>query len=140
MPLVVTSATGTSTFADPVAGFTRIANDYWESHNVGAPEYERIEPSWAGVDGVGVKRMGFRRRQISFTVCIVGATEAAVMTAYEAHITKMKNVKCSISIPNGATYPACELLPDSRPQKNPKVDEGAYYMSVDFEFEQKRLT
>jgi len=138
MALTLTAGS-TVTYADTVAAFTESAGKYWLSAKADNAEYQKQEIDAPATDGVFIKRHGFRSRKIVCTVCYVNDTAAALLTAYQNDLNTLENVVFTCAVPDGATYPACELV-SMRPATGPKgTGTGKFYFIVTIEIEQKRL-
>lgn len=95
----------------PLAGTYYALEPYGEAPRASAPEYEELAVTFPGVDGVGIKRFGFRGRDVFATLCIIGADKAAVETAWTALSTSVTQLaRYSITMPGGTVYQGCKLV------------------------------
>lgn len=77
----------------------------------GDPEYEEMPVSFAGVDGVGTKGLGFRGRDIYVEVLFVATSKANARTAKNSLITTMRNARFSVTVPGSTARPSCRMVP-----------------------------
>ena len=76
----------------------------------GPPEYEEVEVSFPGVDGVATKRLGFRGRSIWATLVFVGTDKADVQTLVETATTAFAvQARYEVKLPGGSARPGCKL-------------------------------
>lgn len=94
----------------PLAGLYYALDPYGEAPRAGAPEYEELPVTFPGVDGVGLKRFGFRGRDINATICVIGATKAACETTWAAFGTSITQLaRYTITMPGGTVLQGCKL-------------------------------
>jgi len=104
-----------------------------------APLYHELEVSFPGVDGVGIKRMGFRGRHIKGTLCVAQASKTDAETVKNtlfAAITPLASF--SVTIPGGTARSNCRLVPGSGQPRGWLLLAGMYVLLVDVEFRQMR--
>lgn len=105
-----------------------------------APLYHELEVSFPGVDGVGVKRMGFRGRFIKGTLAFVQANkedcESQKVTFLET-VTALASF--TVAVPGGAARGNCRLVPGSGVARGWLFMAGMYVLLVDVEFRQMRV-
>ena len=95
----------------PLAGVYYSLDPFGEAPRASAPEYEELSVTFPGVDGVGIKRFGFRGRDIFITLCLIGADKAAVENQWlviNASITQLN--RFTIVLPGGTTFQGCKLV------------------------------
>jgi len=96
---------------EPAAGVYYALPPYGEAPMEDAPEYEDVQLSWPGVDGSGIKRLGFRGRNIHATIVILGDSKAACEAIKDSLFTSWTPLaRFSITIPGGSARPGCRLL------------------------------
>jgi len=104
---------GAVSFADPLgisnaAGL--VAGRYWLGNvRAGAPEFERRLYGFPGVDGLGVKRFGFRGRTIAGEVAYLQAGLAVLQAAFEADRAALADTLFSTTLPDGAAHGHCQV-------------------------------
>jgi hypothetical protein len=107
----------------------------------GPPMYQELEFSFPGVPGIGIKRMGFRGRQISCTAIFVGLTKASCENAKNmAFATWTPLASFPVTIPGGTQRPACRLVPGSGSGQGWLYMGGKMLLLVPLEFRQLRLS
>ncbi|GMV78871.1 MAG: hypothetical protein AMXMBFR7_00550 [Planctomycetota bacterium] len=109
---------GSIAFADP-AGLADAAGlvlgKYWLGDvRVGAGEYAAAAYAFPGVDGVGLKRLGFRGRRVEGEVAYVAESPAALRTALAVDRQALEDQTFATTPPDGAELAACtlEAFPD----------------------------
>lgn len=132
---------GGATYSDP-AGLSdgtglRVGRYWCDEVRVSEPRYEQRTYSFPGVDGVGLKKFGFRGRTIKGTVVYVESSAAAVRAAVEADRTALANETFSTTPPGGTTLTDCLLrkLPDG-PLRT--AGGGLYFMRTELTLRQLR--
>jgi len=106
----------------------------------GPPQYQDMEITLPGVDGIGIKRMGFRGRTIFARMIFVGATKAfveGVKNTFFGDITPLASF--SITLPGGVTRPSCRIVHGSAETGQWMYAGGMMMLLVDVQFKQMRL-
>jgi hypothetical protein len=107
----------------------------------GAAEYQDLEITLPGVDGIGVKRLGFRGRPIYARLAFIGDTKAEVETDKNAMFAKFVALASySIQLPGGTTRPSCRIVHGSAGRGEWQYMGGKFCLFVDVQFKQCRLT
>jgi hypothetical protein len=141
MSLVISTENGvTNTFADAGNQYLSTANVYWTKCKVGSAFYQVQEIAANGVDGVALKRGGFRSRPIIFIADYVDTTEYGPLDFFNSDLDDFENTECQIITPNGETYPACELISADPDMFTKKTGFSTWMLTVTWIFEQKRLS
>lgn len=74
------------------------------------PQYDDILVGFAGVDGLGRKRMGFRNRKILVMLVTIGATRTAVEASKTAILDSVTQLaRFSVTVPGGVERQGCTL-------------------------------
>lgn len=76
-----------------------------------APIYQELQVTYPGVDGIGVKRMGFRGRPITCDMVVLAASKSDCETyknALFAALTPLASF--SVQVPEGTLRTNCRLL------------------------------
>jgi len=98
--------------ATPLEGVYYALPPYGDAPCEDAPEYEDVQMSFPGVDGVGIKRLGFRGRNIRVTLVILGMTKANCEARKDTLFASLTPLaRFSITLPGGTARPGCRLLP-----------------------------
>lgn len=77
----------------------------------GPPKYEEMQVTYPGVDGIGVKRFGFRGRDIFVDMCFKDTTKDGCETlknAFFALVTPLASF--SITLPGGTARAKCRMI------------------------------
>ena len=108
----------------------------------GAAEYQDLEISLPSVDGIGIKRLGFRGRPIYARLVFVGPTKAVVeddKNAMFANFTALGSFP--IHVPGGlAARPSCRIVHGSAGTGEWQYIGGQMCLFIDVAFKQIRLT
>lgn len=89
---------------------------FWLHRKVGERQETAVEYEFPGVDGVGVKWLGFRGRRIEVEVMYKGATQADVLSAWDADMTALSGTTFSVTVPDyPAAFENCRLIPNGFP-------------------------
>lgn len=68
-----------------------------------------MEITYPGVNGVALKRLGFRALKVNVELIIVGATKAAVGTSKDTLLTSLSQLaRYTITMPEGTSLPGCK--------------------------------
>lgn len=95
----------------PTAGVYTALAPYGDPPQEGSAEYEEIPVSYLGVDGVGTKQGGFRGRNLTIDMVIIGATKSACMSSHATLLATMPTTsRFSVTVPGGTARPGCKLL------------------------------
>lgn len=104
-----------------------------------APMYKELEVDFPGVDGVAIKRMGFRGRFIRGTLAFVYPTKAQVEAAKHSFFTTITALASFRVIIPGAGYrDNCRMVPGSGNPKSWLCLAGMHVLLVEVEFRQLR--
>ncbi len=90
---------------------------YWRMQpNSGSPIYDRRQVTYPGMDGIFIKKFGYRGRIITCDVFYIAASYDGVMTGIEADRISLTNKLFTITLPWGTTFLNCQLegFPDGR--------------------------
>jgi hypothetical protein len=109
------------------------------SGSIGAPRYAIAEHDAAGVDGVGIKRFGFRGRKISIPAIYCNTTEQGAVSAAMADMTTLANTSFTATVA-GVQLLACELSEESSVDMDTFATGSTACCRAVFVIEQKRLT
>lgn len=94
----------------PTSGTYYVLAPFGEPPLAGPPEYEEVEVSFPGVDGVATKRLGFRGRNIWAMLIVIGASKAAVQSSVNTMQSSFaQQARYTISMPGGTQYQGCKL-------------------------------
>jgi len=107
----------------------------------GAAEYQDLEISLPSVDGIAIKRLGFRGRPIYTRLVFVGSTKSAVeadKNAMFANFTALGSF--AITLPGGTARPSCRIVHGSAGTGEWQYMGGQYCLFIDVAFKQIRLT
>lgn len=107
----------------------------------GAPEYQDLEITLPGVDGIGIKRLGFRGRPIYVRMIFVGSTKTEAefnKNYFFGLITPLASF--SITLPGGTARPSCRIVHGSAGTGQWVDMGGKQCLLVDIQFKQMRLT
>lgn len=124
----------------PASGSYFATGEWGNPPQEGAPEYQDLEITLPGVDGVGIKRLGFRGRPIYARMAFVGDTKAGCETAkndFFSNITALASF--SITVPDGTARPSCRIVHGSASQGQWAYMGGKFVLLVDVAFRQMRL-
>ena len=125
----------------PQNGIYYALGDFGSPPHEGPPMYSELEIVFPGLDGIGIKRMGFRGRLISCRVLIVGSIKDEVEILKDAFfdlITPLASF--SVKIPGGNVRPSCRLVSGGGNSGTWLQMGGKLVLAVDLEFKQMRLT
>ena len=136
--LVLITPTVSVTYLLGTVGFHRTVERYWEANIFEGPSFRTEEVKAPGTDGSGVKRHGFSKRDILLRVVYIQATRAGCFTALNADEGILKNTNVSINIPDGVTFPACEMKPYRISQIPKSTGYGTFRFHVELLFKQLR--
>jgi len=124
---------------------TLTAGTYYAHDSVGPqpheapPMYQDLEITFPGVDGIAIKRFGFRGRLIHCRIMFVGATKGDAESrknSFNAQVTRLASF--AIKVPGGTNRPYCRLLPGSGQSGTWEQVGGFLVLSVDYVFKQVR--
>lgn len=90
---------------------------YWRLQpNSGTPLYDRRQVTYPGMDGLFIKKFGYRGRIITLDALYIGSSYDGVMAQIEADRTSLKNRLFTIDLPWGTSFDYCQLegFPDGR--------------------------
>lgn len=124
----------------PVDGVYFATGEWGNPPQEGAPEYQDLEITLPGVDGVGIKRLGFRGRPIYARLAFVGGNKATCegyKGAFFDAITQLASF--SITVPEGTARPSCRIVHGSASQGQWAYMGGKFVLLVDVAFRQLRL-
>jgi hypothetical protein len=125
----------------PVAGTYYATGEFGNPPYEGPAQYQDMEITLPGVDGIGIKRMGFRGRPIFVRMAFIGLTKAACEGAknnFFASITPLASF--SITLPGGTARPSCRIVHGSAETGQWQYMGGMMVLLVDVQFKQMRLT
>jgi len=124
----------------PADGVYFATGEWGNPPQEGAPEYQDLEITLPGVDGVGIKRLGFRGRPIYARMAFIGATKADCETAKNAFFSAITPLASfSITVPEGTARPSCRIVHGSASQGQWAYMGGKFVLLVDVAFRQFRL-
>ena len=125
----------------PLKGKYYATGEYGNAPFEGAPEYQDLEITLPGVDGIGIKRLGFRGRPIYVRVVFVGADKTEAETEKNTFFNLITPLASfSITLPGGTARPSCRIVHGSAGQGQWQYMGGMYCLLVDMQFRQMRLT
>jgi hypothetical protein len=122
MPSISINSTSFSDFVsafavgsgEPSNGTYYAVPPWAERPRAGFKTYQELPISFPGVDGVALKRMGFRGLVLACTLIAVGGNESAVGTRIDAVRTLTAGLaRYSIVMPEGTTFEGCKLVSGS---------------------------
>lgn len=73
------------------------------------PEYDERDVAFAGVDGVGTKRLGFRGRDIDADLVFLAADAASARAARDGLLAALRAGRFGATVPGGTARPSCRL-------------------------------
>lgn len=79
-----------------------------QTFSIGPREYEKAFPDSPGVDGVGVKRFGFRQQRLVFSCIYVAADYATTLSNVLTDFNTLANTAFTTAIGSQSFY-RCEL-------------------------------
>lgn len=107
----------------------------------GPPMYSELEIVFPGMDGIGIKRMGFRGRMITCRILFVDSTKDLVETRKNAFFTLITPLASfSVQVPGGTSRPSCRLVAGGGTLGTWMQMGGRFVLAVDLELKQMRLT
>ena len=109
------------------------------SGSIGPPRYAIAEHDAAGVDGVGIKRFGFRGRKVSINAIYCGHSESAAVAAAMADMSTLANASFAVDIA-GIQMAVCELSDESSVDPDTFATGSTACCRATFVIDQKRLT
>jgi len=124
----------------PVVGTYFATGEHGTPPYEGAPEYQDMEITLPGVDGIAIKRMGFRGRPIFCRMAFVGEDkdEAEVnKNFFFTLITPLASF--DVKVPGGTTRPSCRIVHGSASSGQWTYMGGKFVLLVDVQFKQMRL-
>jgi hypothetical protein len=125
----------------PIDGTFYATGEFGNPPYEGPAQYQDMEITLPGVDGIGIKRMGFRGRPIFVRMVFVGATKSACegnKDTFFSNITGLSSF--SIKLPGGTTRPSCRIVHGSAENGQWQYAGGMMMLLVDVQFKQMRLT
>lgn len=85
-----------------------------ERPRAGFKTYQELPISFPGVDGVALKRMGFRGLVLTCTLIAIGSNESAVGTRIAAVRTLTSGLaRYTVTMPEGTSFQGCKLVSGS---------------------------
>lgn len=104
-----------ASYSDIISG-CHVAGTYYQIEPMGtgpvegAANYEESHVTYPGVNGMGIKRFGFRGRIITVEMCFLGLTKTACETAKNAFNTSITGLASfAIQVPGGTARSFCRL-------------------------------
>lgn len=107
----------------------------------GAPEYQDMEITLPGVDGIGIKRLGFRGRPIYFRMAFIGETKTIAernKNEFFEELTALASF--TVTVPGGTLRPSCRIVHGSAQSGQWAYWAGKMVLLVDVTLRQMRLT
>lgn len=102
----------------PAAGIYYVLPPYGEPPNETARKYEELVISFPGVDGLGIKRLGFRGRLLRVQLLIAGASKAAAETNHNTVCANVEGLaRYDITLPGGTVRHGYRLVPGALTQQ-----------------------
>ncbi len=97
--------------ADPTAGVYYALDPFGQPPKESAPFYDEIAFSFPGVDGIALKRLGFRGRLLHVDLIVFG-TKGTIETAYTTLMTSLTQLaRYTITMPGATARQGYKLLP-----------------------------
>lgn len=125
----------------PFIGTYYTTGEFGNPPSEGSPEYQDMEITLPGVDGVGIKRLGFRGRPIFARMAFVGSTKTEAETEKQLFFDKITVLTSfDMQVPGGILRPSCRIVHGSATQGQWTYAGGMYILLVDVAFRQIRLT
>jgi len=125
----------------PGAGIYYCTGEFGNPPSEGAPEYQDMEISLPAVDGLGIKRMGFRGRPIFCRLAFVGTTKSQCETLKSNFFDTITTLASfTITLPGGTARPSCRIVHGSATTGQWTYANGVFMLLVDMSFRQIRLT
>lgn len=125
----------------PTAGYYYATPPFGNPPYEGAAEYQDLEITLPGVDGIGIKRLGFRGRPIYARLAFVGLTKAQVEQNKNTMFDLWTQLASfSITLPGGTQRPSCRIVHGSASRGEWEYIGGRFVLFVDVAFRQYRLT
>jgi len=124
----------------PTAGTFYATGDFGNPPYEGPPQYQDLEITLPGVDGVGIKRLGFRGRPIFVRMAFIGLTKSDCETAkndFYANITPLASF--GVTLPGGTARPSCRIVHGSAENGQWVYWGGMMVLLVDIQLKQMRL-
>jgi len=124
----------------PVSGTYYATGTFGNPPYEGPAQYQDLEITLPGVDGIGIKRLGFRGRPIFVRMAFIGPTKAQAETEknnFFSNITALASF--SITLPGGTARPSCRIVHGSAENGEWQYIGGQMMLLVDVQFKQMRL-
>ena len=125
----------------PIGGVYYATGQFGNPPYEGAPEYQDMEITLPGVDGIGIKRMGFRGRPIFVRMAFVASNKTdceSFKNNFFDSITPLASFK--IKLPGGVERPSCRIVHGSSARGEWSYAASMYILLVDVSFRQMRLS
>jgi len=136
-----TAFTGGTGIDGPQPGTYFATGEWGNPPHEGAPEYQDMEITLPGVDGIGIKRMGFRGRPIYCRMAFIGDDKSGVEAQKEDFFVGVTAlVSFDVQVPGGTSRPSCRIVHGTANQGQWTYFAGRFVLLVDVQFRQFRLT
>lgn len=124
----------------PTIGTYYATGEFGNPPYEGPAQYQDMEITLPGVDGIGIKRMGFRGRPIFVRMVFVGEYKAETELAKNGFFSLITPLASfSITLPGGAARPSCRIVHGSAENGQWTYMGGKICLLVDVQFKQMRL-
>jgi hypothetical protein len=141
IPALADGFTNPGTIYKPASGtYYGHGPNFGPAPHEGPPMYQDTEVSFPGVDGVGIKRFGFRGRLIEARLCFVGESKLIVWgqkSILDNAVTPLASF--AVQTPSGPSRPACRLVVGSGTSGQWEYLGGTMVLVVEYQFRQARL-
>lgn len=124
----------------PVAGTYYATGEFGNPPYEGPAQYQDMEISLPGVDGIGIKRMGFRGRPIFVRMAFIGPYKGDVELAKNGFFSLITPLASfSVTLPSGTARPSCRIVHGSGENGQWVYAGGMMILLVDIQIKQMRL-
>lgn len=114
-------------------------SDFGPAPAVGPKQYQDMEFSFPGVDGVGIKRFGFRGRMITARLMFINSSPnftVAAKSSFDELVVPLDSFTIQIQ---GESYPCCRLVQGSGTGSTWFYFQDRHCIMSDYQFRQVRL-